>query len=219
MIRIELLDSSPCSAYLVHNGSEGYLVDCPRIEKLDGFLESHDIELKGIVLTHCHADHMTNIHEIKNKYHIPVIAHNDDSHLALSLPLQYQFIYGSNGPEMSIKPVKIDQCIDDKDVLTLGGERIEVIHGPGHSPGCIMLYIPSIKSLMSGDVIFEHSVGRIDFPASNEQDFLNTINQRVLPLDDDTKVYSGHDVPFDGYFILKDWKRLWSNDMRHWFEH
>lgn len=206
MIKVQVIGYSPCSSYYVGNDREGYLVDCPFIGDLDSFLRFTDIQLRGIILTHCHADHLTNVHEIKEKYGIPVIAHKGDKILAMSLPIQYQFIYGSHGPEMSTKPLSIDQYVDDGDILTAGEARIEVLHSPGHSPGSIILHIPYCNSLMSGDLIFEDSIGRTDFPLSNKEDFIKSINEKVLPLDGQTQVYSGHDFT---PFLLEDWKPKW----------
>lgn len=208
MIKVQIISYSPCSSYYVGNDQEGYLVDCPVIGDLDSFLRFTDIKLLGVILTHAHADHLTNVHEIKEKYRIPVIAHKDDKMLAMSLPIQYQFIYGSHGPEMSVKPLSIDQYVDDGDILTVGEDKIEVLHSPGHSPGSIILYIPSCNSLMSGDLIFEDNIGRTDFPLSSKEDFIKSINDKVLPLDGQTQVYSGHDFT---PFLLKDWKPKWEN--------
>jgi glyoxylase-like metal-dependent hydrolase (beta-lactamase superfamily II) len=124
----------------------------------------------------------------------------------MSLPIQYQFIYSGHGPEMSVKPLSIDQYVDDGDILTVGEDRIEVLHAPGHSPGSILLHIPSCNSLMSGDLIFEDSIGRTDFPLSSKEDFIKSINEKVLPLDGQTQVYSGHDIT---PFLLEDWKPKW----------
>ena len=206
MIKVQIIGYSPCSSYYVGNDREGYLVDCPVIGDLDSFLRFADIKLLGVILTHCHADHLTNIHEIKKKYNIPVIAHKDDKILAMSLPVQYQFIYSGHGPEMSTKPLGIDQYVEDGDILTVGEDRIEVLHCPGHSPGSIMLHIPSCNSLMSGDLIFEDSIGRTDFPLSNKEDFIKSINEKVLPLDGQTQVHSGHDI---SPFLLENWKSKW----------
>lgn len=208
MIKVQIIGYSPCSSYYVGNDQEGYLVDCPVIGDLDSFLRFTDIHLLGVILTHAHADHLTNIHEIKKKYDVPVIAHKGDKVLAMSLPIQYQFIYGGQGPEMSIKPLSINQYVEDGDVLTAGENKIEVLHCPGHTPGSIILYIPSCNSLMSGDLIFEDSIGRTDFPLSSKEDFIKSINEKVLPLDGQTQVYSGHDF---SPFLLEDWKDKWDD--------
>ena len=206
MIKVQIIGYSPCSSYYVGNDREGYLVDCPAIGDLDSFLTFTDIKLLGVILTHCHADHLTNIHEIKKKYNIPVIGHKGDKMLAMSLPVQYQFVYSGQGPEMSTKPLGIDQFVEDGDILTVGKDRIEVLHCPGHSPGSIMLHIPSCNSLMSGDTIFDGNIGRTDFPFSSKEDFIKSINEKVLPLDGQTQVYSGHDFT---PFLLEDWKPKW----------
>lgn len=208
MIKIETIGYSPCSSYIIHNEDKGYLVDCPAKADLDSFLRFRDITLVGIILTHCHADHMTNIHEIKQEYGIPVIAHDGDKPLALSLPVQYQFVFGSQGPEMSTKPLQIDRYVEDGDILTLGNGEIHVIHTPGHTPGSMMLHIPSCNSLMSGDTIFDDNIGRTDFPFSSKDDFLRSINEKVLPLDGNLQVYSGHDFQ---NFRLGNWKTWWNS--------
>ena len=208
MIKVQIIGYSPCSSYYVGNEQEGYLVDCPIISDFDSFFRFTDIHLLGVILTHCHADHLTNIHEIKKKYDIPVIAHKGDEMLAMSLPVQYQFVYSGQGPEMSTKPLGIDQYVEDGDILTVGKDRIEVLHCPGHSPGSIMLHIPSCNSLMSGDTIFDGNIGRTDFPFSSKEDFIKSINEKVLPLDGQTQVYSGHDF---SPFLLEDWKIKWED--------
>ena len=133
MIKIQLIGSSPCSSYFVGNDDEGYLVDCPVLGDLDSFLRFTDIQIRGMILTHCHADHLANIHEIKEKYNIPVIAHEGDKIWAMSLPVQYHFVFSGHGPKMSTKPLNFDQCVEDGNVLTLGNDTIKVIHTPGHS--------------------------------------------------------------------------------------
>ena len=65
MIKVQIIGYSPCSSYYVGNDQEGYLVDCPVIGDLDSFFRFTDIHLLGVILTHCHADHLTNIHESK----------------------------------------------------------------------------------------------------------------------------------------------------------
>ena len=179
--------------YLISGEKECYIVDptCDDLQWYDAFTNSSKV--KGVILTHCHIDHMLYARNVADHYNVPVIAHKSDKLLALCFPIQVRLFFGKQKPENLInKPLHIDQYIEDNDILKLDEDEIHVIHTPGHTPGSIMLYMPSIKSLISGDNIFRSGgVGRTDFPLSNPKDFKESI-AKILKLPSDTRVYSGH---------------------------
>lgn len=201
-----------CSTYLIHNDLEGYIVDPGDPDCISEIERKcpENLIIKGIILTHCHIDHMLRARELANMYNVPIMAHKADKILAMAFPLQVKLYFQDRMPENIInRPLHIDQYLSDGDIIKLGESEIKVIHAPGHSPGSIMLYIPEIDSLLSGDVIFRDGVGRTDFPLSNHKQFLNTIENKVITLPDSTNVYSGHVgvsscVPY--FFDLKSWK-------------
>jgi len=89
-------------------------------------------------------------------------------------------------------PEKPDEFLTDGQQLILAGEQIEVHALPGHSPGSIMLYIPSIKTLISGDTLFCENIGRTDFRDGNHKLLLSGIRSQILSLADDVIVIPGH---------------------------
>jgi glyoxylase-like metal-dependent hydrolase (beta-lactamase superfamily II) len=80
-------------------------------------------------------------------------------------------------------------------VLSLGQHRIELLFTPGHSPGSLSFYFPREQWVISGDVLFEHSVGRTDLPGGDLVVLLQSIRQQLFTLPDNVTVYAGHGNP------------------------
>ncbi len=201
-----------CSTYLIHNGKEGYIIDPgdPICEREINRKTPKDIKIKGIILTHCHIDHMLRARELANKYNVPIMAHKADKLLAMAFPIQVKLYFQDRVPENIInKPLHIDKYLSDGEIIKLGESEIKVIHAPGHSPGSIMLYISEINSLISGDIIFKDGIGRTDFPFSNQKDFINTLKM-VMSFPDNTIIYSGHIAigSSTNEFTIKNWKEF-----------
>jgi hydroxyacylglutathione hydrolase len=74
----------------------------------------------------------------------------------------------------------------------VGELEFKVLHCPGHTPGHVVLYVPKEKVVFVGDVLFAGSIGRTDLPGGSTEQLLNSIKNKLLTLDDDVKVYSGH---------------------------
>src|SRR5690606_33532853 len=87
---------------------------------------------------------------------------------------------------------QISQFVNEGDIFQLGGETIELLHCPGHSPGSLCMVIHSIKSVIGGDVLFRESIGRTDLPMGNFKDLESSIINKLYKLPDDYIVYSGH---------------------------
>jgi glyoxylase-like metal-dependent hydrolase (beta-lactamase superfamily II) len=82
--------------------------------------------------------------------------------------------------------------LKDADVLFLGEDKLEIIFAPGHSPGSICFYCAQQRFIISGDVLFERSIGRTDLPGGDHKTLINSIKQKLFALPDDVVVYSGH---------------------------
>jgi hydroxyacylglutathione hydrolase len=82
--------------------------------------------------------------------------------------------------------------LKEGDTIILGTDELEVFETPGHSPGHIIFYCRKQNFVISGDVLFQRSVGRTDLPGGSHETLLNSINKKLLVLPDETKVYSGH---------------------------
>ena len=86
----------------------------------------------------------------------------------------------------------LDRDLIDGDTIPLGGETIQVLHVPGHSPGGLAFYLPQSALLISGDTIFNGSVGRTDLWGGDMAQLINSIREKILPLPDETVIASGH---------------------------
>lgn len=155
---------------------------------VDNFIIGNHLELKYLVLSHLHIDHVWGVPVVKEKYGLPVTAHNDGGYLGSIIDAQAQMF----GLRKSPGKIEIENKVADGDRLMLGKEAIEVLHVPGHSPGGIVLYAPEAHFLIAGDVIFYHSIGRTDLPGGNYRQLVEGIKNKILTLPSDTIIYPGH---------------------------
>lgn len=160
--------------------------------QFDRYIEDNGLSLTGIVNTHLHLDHCFGANYVKDKYGVPVKAHAADAPLGASVPLQARRFGLGN---VAAEGVTIDVPLADGDTVTLGDDKLEVIHVPGHSPGGIALYSPTGKFVIAGDSLFKGSIGRTDLEGGDHAMLVKAVTDRLLTLPDDTLVLSGHGEP------------------------
>jgi len=146
-------------------------------------------KLKPVLLlnTHCHLDHIFGNKFIKDTYKIPFLANKNELPIIESAPT-VAGVYGIQFDEVVIP----DKFLSDGDEVTFGNTTLKVLFTPGHSPGSISFYDNENKFVISGDVLFHDSIGRYDFPLSDYDTLMNSIFNKLLTLEDEVKVYSGH---------------------------
>jgi len=146
-------------------------------------------KLKPVLLlnTHCHLDHIFGNKFIKDTYKIPFLANKNELPIIESAPT-VAGVYGIQFDEVVIP----DKFLNDGDEVTFGNTTLKVLFTPGHSPGSISFYDNENKFVISGDVLFHDSIGRYDFPLSDYDTLMNSIFNKLLTLEDEVKVYSGH---------------------------
>lgn len=142
----------------------------------------------AIWLTHAHFDHFAGnselIHALPQP--IPIAVHSAD------LPL-WREMGGARDFGMTIDPgPEPDLILEDHQLITLGSFTFQVLHTPGHTPGCVVFYCAQAGIAFCGDTIFHGSVGRADFPGSNFQTLLESVHQRILTLPPQTRLLPGH---------------------------
>lgn len=157
-------------------------------EALTRFLERNSLDVTGIINTHLHIDHAIGAAFAKNKYKVPLFGHKDDEFLGGRL-WQQATAFGIN---TEVKDISIDTYLEPGDKIKVGSGELEVIHVPGHSPGSIALYDKDGGFVITGDALFEGSVGRTDLPGGNGAQLIKAIRENLLPLPDSTRVYPGH---------------------------
>lgn len=156
-------------------------------EILKSFIQEKNLSLERLILTHAHIDHIMGNKFIFDTYGLLPEVNANDVFFIESM-MRSAAMYGLNC-EQSPMPSKF---INDGDLIQLGEYEFECFHTPGHSPGSISFLNRKNKLLISGDVLFHRSIGRTDLPMGDHDTLINSINQKLMILDGDTKVYSGH---------------------------
>lgn len=154
-------------------------------ELLLAAVAEEDATVESILLTHAHLDHIGGVAEAKRKSGVPVCLHPADLSLYNAAPLQAQ----SFGLEIETPPPP-DRELEDGQTIKIGSSELEVRHTPGHSPGHVCLIGDGFA--LVGDCVFAGSIGRSDLPGGDGQTLIESINERIMTLSDDTILYSGH---------------------------
>ena len=157
------------------------------IGKIEEMLKVIDADVKYILLTHCHGDHMGAASDLREKCGGKILIHRFDQE-----GLRNPSINLSSHIGIGDVSLEEDARVDDGDVLHVGNLQFKIIHTPGHTVGSISLYCEEEKMLFSGDTLFRGSWGRTDLPTSNMEQIMDSITNRLLVLPEDTIVYPGH---------------------------
>ena len=155
---------------------------------LDPFLaEINKYNIKGILLTHCHLDHIDGI----GHFNCPVYIHESDYEGLTDKNLSL-YNMSRKTPSYNINSLSIVK-VKDNDEIAFNKNTIKVISTPGHTKGSVC-YLYKDK-LFTGDTLFKQSIGRSDFPSGNEKQLANSLIKIIDSLDGTIKVYPGHDEP------------------------
>ena len=165
----------------------GMMRDAER-EMVTKFIDEKELKVKHILLTHLHLDHVTSARWLADQTGADVCGSELDEALGQELPEQVSYFH----LKIECDALTIDRDLKDGDTLPLGSEIIQVLHVPGHSPGGLAFYLPESSLLISGDTIFNRSIGRTDLMGGDMAQLINSIREKVLTLPDETVIASGH---------------------------
>ena len=155
---------------------------------MKNFIESNGLHVKYIINTHLHIDHAIGNKWAEETYKVPVYAHPDDAMLGDRLKEQTMMF----GLPLEADKAPIGEELKNGQILRIGEGELKVIHVPGHSPGSIALYDKDDGFLISGDALFNNSIGRTDLPGGSFKQLIKSIKDNLLSLPEDTIVYPGH---------------------------
>lgn len=161
----------------------------PKEEKaITDFISKNNLKITHIINTHLHLDHAVGNGYLKDLYNVPVLASKADEPLGKRMQEQ-AMMFGINE---RFKGVEITDYLSDGDIIKIGEGELQVIAVPGHSPGSVGLYDKKDGFLISGDALFQGSIGRTDLPGGNHEQLLESIKSKLLTLPGNTIVYPGH---------------------------
>lgn len=164
------------------------MIDDEERRALDSFIERNGLKVTQLINTHAHLDHIFGNAYVKDRYGLKIQGDPSDSFLAETLPEQASRF----GLRMPLSPTGIEVELHDGDTIRLGDEPIEILGVPGHSPGSIALYCPQSGFVITGDALFQGSIGRTDLPRGDYGTLVDSIRRKLLTLPDDTVVLPGH---------------------------
>ena len=149
-------------------------------ETIISFLEKNKLTPEAILLTHAHIDHISAVLDITEKYTINVYLNENDESLY-------------NSPANCLEPFfpRLGKRAKTASIFSYDS-IIKMLHTPGHTQGGTCFYIPSAQILISGDTIFNESIGRTDLPGGNHKQLIASIKGKILTLPEETEIYPGH---------------------------
>jgi hydroxyacylglutathione hydrolase len=157
------------------------------IDDVLALLRKHNLQVKQIVITHAHIDHVGGAMKLRAATGAPILLNQNDYDLLKILDVQAAWI-GVETPG----PVEIDQNITTGDAVKAGALTANIFHTPGHTEGSVCLYFPLEKKLIAGDTLFAGSIGRTDLPGGSMPKIMESLHGTVLALPDETVVVPGH---------------------------
>ena len=177
-----------CYILVDKNSLEGVVIDPgDEFDKIFNVIQKSKINIKYIINTHAHFDHIGADKELKNKTKADLLIHKEDYNIFKdSLKSLSEF----KGINLIVEP---DRFLKEGDAINVGELSLKIIHTPGHTPGGISIKCEDI--IFCGDSLFKDGIGRTDIPFASYNVLMNSIKNKLLILPEDTKVYPGHGEP------------------------
>ena len=168
------------------------------VDRILAALREADFSPEMILLTHGHIDHAGGAADLRDALprpadpgggaSCPIIGPDERDRFLLEGIEQQARAYGLTG----VRNVLPDRWLKEGDTVEVGGHRFEVLHCPGHTPGHVVFVNPGARFAIVGDVLFQGSVGRTDFPYGDHAALIDAIKRKLLPLGDDVRFLCGH---------------------------
>lgn len=198
MLHIKSFAFNPFSenTYIVFNENKNAFIidpgDFSEVENniLNQFIVDNELKVQNILLTHAHIDHVLGLQKAFDKYKVPILMHELEKEILDRNPMdanRFGFFFKPFEGEISY--------LNENEIISVDEDEFKILHVPGHSPGHIAFYSEAQKFIISGDVLFEGSIGRTDLYKGDPQELLKSIREKLFVLEDETKVYNGHGNP------------------------
>lgn len=195
MFQLQAFEFSPIqeNTYLLYNEHNDCIIIDPGCyfeeerEMLLNFIQSKNLNPVLLLNTHCHLDHVFGNKFVAEKFGLIPHIHPLEKKLLEYAPtsgLMYNLPFDNYTGELAY--------IDEGSILKVGDDELVAIFTPGHSPGSLSFYCKKQFFIISGDVLFQRSIGRTDLPGGDHATLIRSIQEKLMILPDETNVYSGH---------------------------
>lgn len=178
-----------CSLLVCETTQQAAVVDPGGdLEEILAAAQEAGATITQILLTHAHIDHAGGTGELATRLGVPIVGpHPGDQYWIDGLPQQAK-MFGFP-PAQPFTPTR---WLTDGDTVQVGNTTLQVLHCPGHTPGHVVFFSPADRLAIVGDVLFQNSIGRTDFPGGNHQQLIDSIREKLFPLGDDVGFVPGH---------------------------
>lgn len=176
------------NCYILYKGTEALIVDPGgEADKVISFLQEENLTPLSILLTHAHFDHIGAVEDLRTYYEIDVYLHENEKDWLANPELNRSLFFTGEAfrgkdPDHYLKP----------GVFQIGTFHFNIIHTPGHSPGSVSFIFEDEQLIISGDVLFQHGIGRTDLPGGSFSQLEDSLRQELYKLPDDYTVFPGH---------------------------
>jgi glyoxylase-like metal-dependent hydrolase (beta-lactamase superfamily II) len=178
-----------CSVIACEDTKEAVVIDPGGdVDTILNLLKKHGFQVKYLLHTHAHFDHILGSKKMREATGAKICLHENDKFLYDNLEKQCS-LFGFE----ATAPLPIDHYLVDEEELKIGNHKAAVIYTPGHTPGSVCFSLQEKSSvLFSGDTLFQRSIGRTDLWGGSFEEIIKSISNRLLTLDDSTRVITGH---------------------------
>lgn len=198
MLNIHIFQFNPFSenTYVLYNQNKNGIILDPgnwnekETETLENFINEKEIKIQNILLTHAHIDHVLGLQWAFDTYKVPVKMHKEEKEILDRNPLSARN-YGFD----FVPFVGEIEFLSEGETYKIDDDLLEIFHVPGHSPGSLAFYNEAKKIVISGDALFQGSIGRTDLYRGNHEQLLESISTKLFTLPEETEVFSGHGNP------------------------
>ena len=178
-----------CTLFWCDETRQGAVVDPGGdMDKIVAAIEAEQIELVKVLVTHGHLDHAGATKALSENYKVPVEGPHEEDRFWIDGMAQQRAMFGFDFGD-SFTP---DRWLVQGDTVTFGNIELEVYFCPGHTPGHVVFFHRESKLAQVGDVLFQGSIGRTDFPKGDHAKLINSIRNVLFPLGDDVRFIPGH---------------------------